>query len=94
MAEIALISGFRQKTIVWDGGKIEIVAPNLPQGVRVEVIVFVEPVEQDTTEYLLSTEANRQHLQKAMEDLQDRTLYTIVDLDEFEEHCLSASSIR
>lgn len=82
MTETAVISGFRQRTTVGDGGKIEIVAPNLPQGARVEVIVFVEPVEQDTTEYLLSTGTNRQHLLKAMEDLQDRTLYTIVDLDE------------
>jgi antitoxin YefM len=81
MTQPAMISGFRQKTTVGDGGRIEIVAPNLSPGVAVEVIVFVEPAG-DTTEYLLSTTANRQHLLKAMEDLHDRDLYTFVDLDE------------
>lgn len=81
MAETVMMSSFKQRTTVRDGGRIEIVAPDLPKGAQVEVIVLVEPCEQDTTAYLLSTEANRRHLQKAMEDLQDRTLYTVVDPD-------------
>lgn len=81
MTQTAVISGFRQRTTVKDDGRIEIVAPNLPPGVTVEVIVFVEP-DADTTEYLLSTTANRQHLLKAMEDLEDRDRYTFINLDE------------
>ncbi len=78
---IAVISGFRQKAIVGDGGKIEIIAPDLPRGAKVEVFVLTDAAEQDTTEYLLSTSANRQHLLKAMEDLNDRALYTFVNPD-------------
>jgi len=81
MTQTAVISGFRQKTTVKDGGRIEIVAPNLSPGATVEVIVFVEP-PSDTTEYLLSTTANRQHLLKAMEELEDRDRYTFVNVDE------------
>ncbi len=81
MTQTAVISGFRQKTTVKDDGRIEIVALNLLPGAIVEVIVFVEPAG-DATEYLLSTTANRQHLLKAMEDLEDRDRYTFVDLDE------------
>jgi antitoxin YefM len=80
MAEAAVISGIRQKAVVGDNGKIEIVASGLPKGSLVEVIVLT--VEQDTTEYLLSTQANRQHLLRAMDDLQDRAKYTFVDIDE------------
>ena len=79
MAEVAVISGIKQRAVVGDSGKIEIVAPDLPKGALVEVIVFT--VEQDTTEYLLSTQANRQHFLQAMDDLQDRSKYTFVDID-------------
>lgn len=81
MSEAAIISGIRQKTVVGAGGKIEIVAPDLPQGIPVEVIVFIEPAEEDTTEYLLSTAANRQHLLQAVKELQDRSQYIFVDTD-------------
>jgi len=62
-----MITGIRERAIVKEGGKVEISSPDLPIGTEVEVIVLVE--EQDTTEYLLSTEANRRHLEQALEDL-------------------------
>jgi antitoxin YefM len=74
-----MITGIRQKTVVGEGGKIEIVSPELPSGTLVEVIVLVEPVEQDTTEYLLSTEANRNHLLQALQDLEKPDGYIYVD---------------
>jgi antitoxin YefM len=74
-----MITGIRQKTVVGEGGKIEIVSPELPSGTPVEVIVLVEPVEQDTTEYLLSTEANRNHLLQALQDLEKPDSYIFVD---------------
>ena len=74
-----MITGIRQKAIVGEGGKIEILSPELPSGALVEVIVLVEPVEQDTTEYLLSTEANRNHLLEALQDLEKPSTYVYVD---------------
>ncbi|MBM3135356.1 MAG: hypothetical protein FJZ89_08795, partial [Chloroflexi bacterium] len=65
-----MIAGIRQKTIVGEGGKVEVLSPELPCGTLVDVIILVEPAEQDTTEYLLSTEANRRHLLQALQDLQ------------------------
>jgi antitoxin YefM len=74
-----VITGIRQKTIVTDDGRIEFSSPELPIGALVEVIVLLEPVEQDTTEYLLSTEANRNHLLQALRDLDDPSCYIYVN---------------
>ena len=74
-----MITGIRQKTIVGEGGKIEFLSPELPSGMLVEVIVLVEPEEQDTTEYLLSQETNRTHLLEALQDLDNPSCYIYVD---------------
>jgi len=74
-----MITGIRQKTIVGKGGKIEFLSPELPNGTLVEVIVLVEPEKQDATEYLLSTEANRNHLFQALQDLNDPSCHIYVD---------------
>ena len=74
-----MLTGIRQKTIVGEGGKIEFLSPELPSGMLVEVIVLVEPEEQDATEYLLSTEANRNHLLQALQDLDDPSRLIYVD---------------
>jgi antitoxin YefM len=79
MKETTMIAGIRQKTIVGEGGKIELSSPELPSGMLVEVIILVEPEEQDTTEYLLSTEANRNHLLQALHDLDDPSRYIYLD---------------
>jgi antitoxin YefM len=49
------------------------------------VIVFVEQVEQDETEYLLSTEANRQHLREAMDRVEKLQNPVIVTPEEWNE---------
>jgi len=74
-----MLTGIRQKTVVGEGGKIEFLSPELPSGMLVEVIVLIDPEEQDTTEYLLSTEANRNHLLQALQDLDDPSCYVYVD---------------
>ncbi len=75
-----MIAGIRQKAVVGEGGKIEVSSPELPSGMLVEVIVMVEPAEQqDTTGYLLSTEANRNHLLQALRDLEDPSRYIYVN---------------
>ena len=54
-----MLTGMRQKAVVGENGKIVLLWPHVPQGTVVEVIVLVDSEEQDTTDYLLSTEANR-----------------------------------
>ena len=79
-----MITGIRQKTVVGEGGKVEIVSPELPPGTVVEVIVVVEPVEPDTTEYLLSTEANRKHLLEAIENVEKRENLVVMTPEEWD----------
>lgn len=74
-----MISGIREKTVVKEGGKIEISSPDLPDGAQVEVIVLVE--EKDTTEYLLSSEANRKHLEQAMRDAENPEKLIYIDIE-------------
>ena len=72
-----MLSGIKRQGIVGKDGKIEIQASELAEGTVVEVIVLTDldadssvtklpskPVlqGQDTTEYLLSNDANRHHL--------------------------------
>ena len=72
-----MLSGIKRQGIVGKNGKIEIQASELAEGTVVEIIVLTEPSadcrttalssqlavqEQDTTEYLLSNDANRRHL--------------------------------
>jgi antitoxin YefM len=75
-----MITGIREKTFVKEGGKIEISSSDLPIGTQVEVIVFFGE-ERDSTEYLLSTEANRRHLKEAMQDAQNPEKLIYVDID-------------
>jgi len=70
-----MIAGIRQKAIVGEGGEVKVLSPELPSGTLGEVIVLVEPGEQDATEFLLSTEANRNHLLRALRDLDNPSSY-------------------
>ncbi len=62
---------------------VEVFAPSFAVGTEVEVIVLIEE-KQDTTEYLLSTEANREHLEKALEDSKHPDRFISIDMEEFE----------
>jgi antitoxin YefM len=64
-----MINGIKQHGVVGKNGKIEIES-ELPEGTAVEIIVLVESAASamsDETDYLLSTEANRQQLLEAIE---------------------------
>ena len=80
-----MLTGIRERTIVKENGMVEISAPDLPIGTQVEVIVLVDEDEMDETEYLLSTEANRKHLEQAMRDLEDPTKRIYVDVESLKE---------
>ncbi len=78
-----MLTGIREKTVVKENGIIEISAVDLPIGTEVEVIVLIEE-EQDTTEYLLSTEANRKHLEEALEELKHPENFIRFNLSDLE----------
>lgn len=74
---------------VGKAGKIEINTPELPEGTKVEIIILVEDSESDTTEYLLSTDANLQELFAAIERVEkDENLVIISSEDWHEKYCL------
>lgn len=75
-----MITAIREHTVIKNGGQIEIPSIGLPDGTEVEVIVLVEGAEIDTTEYLLSTEANREHLERSLRDANDPTKRIHVDI--------------
>lgn len=76
-----MITGIRERTVVQENGKVGILSSDLPIGTEVEVIVLVDE-EPDTTEYLLSTEANRQYLEEALEELKHPERFIEVDVND------------
>ncbi len=78
-----MLTEIREETEVKENGTIEISALDLPIGTKVEVIVLVLKKEKmDTTEYLLSTEANREHLFQSMRDAKNPEKLIYVDVDD------------
>lgn len=79
-----MISSIKKRTVVGPNGKIEIQSSELPQGASVEVIVLLDP-EKDETEYLLSSEANKNHLIEAIENIEKRKNLISFTPDEWDE---------
>lgn len=76
-----MLTGIREKAVVKENGTVEISAPDLPIGAEVEVFIWLEEKEMDTTEYLLSSEANREHLFQSIRDAEDPKKLTYVDVE-------------
>lgn len=75
-----MITAIKERARVKENGTVEISAPDLPVGTAVEVIVLVEE-EMDTTEYLLSTEVNREHLMEALEQVNHPENFIYIDIE-------------
>jgi antitoxin YefM len=61
-------------------GQLDLPPLDLPEGTVVEAILLItESSKTDETDYLLSTEANRQNLQEALEELKNPQNYIYVD---------------
>jgi antitoxin YefM len=87
-----MLNSIKQKAIVGKNGRIELPTTELQEGTIVEVIILVEqvkPVKQivceDETTYLLSSEANKNRLLNAIENVEKGNL-TYVDVDEYEKN--------
>ncbi|GAB4177532.1 MAG: hypothetical protein Fur006_09280 [Coleofasciculaceae cyanobacterium] len=90
-----MLSGIKQQAIVGKDGKIEIQTSELAEGTIVEVIVLVEhdrvetdasqSTPQDTTEYLLSTAANRHRLMSAIQNIETKTNLVSFTPEEWDE---------
>ena len=76
-----------------DGGRVEISASGLDDGTEVEVLIF-HADEMNETEYLLSTEANRERLLRAVRNLDDKERRISIDLDEYEKTLLGSRCAR
>lgn len=69
----------KYQTIIKDG-QLHLPPLDLPEGTIVEAILLIQkPTQIDETDYLLSTEANRQHLKEAIESLKNPDNYIYVD---------------
>lgn len=78
-AQNTFMNARKYQTIIKDG-KLDLPSLDLPEGTVVEAILLIkEPTEMDETDYLLSTEANRQHLKEAIKSLKNSDNYIYVD---------------
>lgn len=73
----------KQKTTVGKNGKIELFLTEFPEGTIVEVTVLANQITEDETTYLLKSSANKNHLLKAIENVEKGNL-VYVDLDNYE----------
>lgn len=85
-----MLKAIRQETMVKEGGKVEISLPELPSGTMVEVIIFLPLKDElDTTDYLLSTEANRRPLSEAIAQVEKRENIVVFTPEEWhEKYCI------
>lgn len=61
-------------------GQLDLPNLDLPEGTVIEaILLMVESNESDETDYLLSTEANRQYLKEAIESLKNPQNYIYVN---------------
>ncbi|MFM8330083.1 MAG: hypothetical protein ACKN9T_00150 [Candidatus Methylumidiphilus sp.] len=76
-----MLQSIKTTATVNKDGAINIYSPDLPIGETVEVIILIQPKNQDTTDYLMSNPANKLHLLEAIEELKNPTNYTYVDIE-------------
>ena len=87
-----------ERTRVLPGGRIQFESKELIEGSEVELHIrpAVDPDEIDTTEYLLSTKANRENLLEGIKDVREHpeNLIGFESVDELEKFVFSKEGIR
>lgn len=83
-----MITEIRERIVVLPGGRIEIPSSPFDEGLEVDVVVRRnESVrEMDETEYLLSTEANRERMYRMLEELKHPENFIPLNMDDYAEH--------
>ena len=80
-----MIRAIKQKGIVGREGKIELYSTELEEGTNVDIIILVSESEPDTTEYLLSTEANQRELSEAIDRIENKENLVTITVKEWHE---------
>ena len=80
-----MIRAIKQKGIVGREGKIELYSAELEEGTDVDIIILVSDPETDTTEYLLSTEANQRQLSEAIDRIENQENLVTITTKEWSE---------
>jgi hypothetical protein len=77
-----MLQAIKQQALVNEQGRLEIISPELPKGKMVEVVIFIDQEQINTTDYLLSTAANEAHLNKALQDIENKDGYVYIDVEQ------------
>ena len=86
-----MVTAIKQVGTVGKDGKIELYAPELMEGTKVEVILLVEA--QDETEYLLSNAANAKRLLDAIANVEKGEGLVTFSAEEWHEKYSIAASV-
>ncbi len=78
-----MIRAIKQKGTVGREGKIELHSTELEEGTDVDIIILIS--EPDTTEYLLSTEANQRELSEAIDRVENKENLVTITAKEWHE---------
>ena len=77
-------------------GSVTVTSPELTEGSKVQVLIVFENgwEEMDETDYLLSTEANKERMDEAVEELKHPDNFVPIDMEEYEKRLANSSSTR
>lgn len=90
-----MIGTIRGKALVENGGKVVISTPQLVDGSEVEFFLLVDDEdEMDATDYLLSTQANRERMELMLEELKHPENFIPLDMKKYEEFIVGSESSR
>ena len=84
-----MITAIKEKSAI-HGGRIALEPLDYPDGPKVGVIVLVEEDEMDATDYLLSTEANRERMEQVLDESQHTENFIPLDIAEYEKRLFNA----
>lgn len=87
-----MITEIRERITVLPNGRIEIPTSPFDEGIEVDVVVRRNNAvdEMDETDYLLSTEANRERMEEALEELKHPENFIPLNMEEYEKRLVNS----